>query len=131
LDEQTSTNIRNLQNLNANKGVAPKDPKKKAAFDAAFKHSVDSLKALNIALDGPIQTKVDGAIEWVTKAFNVIKDKENLVRAERNVAGRSVDFLATLYAFKRDKARGKDPKKMDEYDAQYNIYDKLHDKYNK
>jgi hypothetical protein len=131
LDEQTSTNIKNLQNLNANKGVAPKDPKKKAAFDAAFKHSVDSLKALNVALEAPTLAKADGAIEWVTKAFNVIKDKENLVRAERNVAGRSVDFLATLYAYKRDKARSKDPKKMDEYDAQYNIYDKLHDKYNK
>ena len=70
------------------------------------------------------------AIEWITKAFNVIKDKETLVRAERNVAGRSVDFLTTLYAFKRDKARGKDQKAMDAYDALYNTYDKLHDKYN-
>lgn len=131
LDEQITANIKSLQNLNANKAAStPKDIKKKAAFELSFKHQVDSLKALNAALDGPIQAKVDGAIEWITKAFNVIKDKETLVRAEKNVAGRSVDFLATLYAYKRDKARGKDQKAMDAFDAQFNIYDKLHDKYN-
>jgi hypothetical protein len=130
LDEQTSKNIRALQNLNANKPAAPKDPKKKAEFEKAFKAQQDSIKKLNIALEGPIQEKVDNAIEWITKAFNVIKDKETLVRAERNVAGRSVDFLTTLYAFKRDKARGKDQKASDAYDVLYNTYDKLHDKYN-
>lgn len=130
LDEQNSKNIRALQALNANKPAAPKDPIKKKNFEAAFKAQVDSIKRLNAALDAPIQEKVDNAIEWITKAFNVIKDKETLVRAERNVAGRSVDFLATLYAFKRDKARSKDPKASDAYDVQFNNYDKLHDKYN-
>ena len=72
---------------------------------------------------------MDLAIEWIDKAFNVIKDKEKLERGEKNVAARSVDFLATLYAYKRDKARGKDQKASDEFDAKFNIYDKLHDKY--
>jgi tetratricopeptide (TPR) repeat protein len=130
LDEQVSKNIRALQNLNANKPVAPKDPVKKKQFEINFKAQQDSIKKLNVVLEAPIQEKVDNAIEWITKAFNVIKDKETLVRAERNVAGRSVDFLTTLYAFKRDKARGKDQKAMDAYDVLYNIYDKLHDKYN-
>ena len=130
LDEQVSKNIRALQNLNANKPVAPKDPAKKKQFEINFKAQQDSIKKLNTVLEGPIQEKVDNAIEWITKAFNVIKDKETLVRAERNVAGRSVDFLTTLYAFKRDKARGKDQKAMEAYDVLYNIYDKLHDKYN-
>jgi len=130
LDEEVSKNIRSLQNLNANKPAAPKDPKKKADFEKAFKAQQDSIKKLNVVLDGPIQDKVDMAIEWVTKAFNVIKDKETLVRAEKNVAARSVDFLTTLYGFKRDKARSKDPKASDAYDVLYKKYDDLHDKYN-
>lgn len=130
LDEKNGDNIRALQNLNANKPVAPKDPKKKLAFDAAFKVQQDSIKKLNVALEPSIKEKVDASIIWITKAFEVIKDKEKLDKAEKNVAGRSVDFLATLYAYKRDKARGKDQKASDEFDAKFNTYDKLHDKYN-
>ena len=129
LDEKTGKNIKALQALNANKPAAPKDPKKKVAFEAAFKAQQDSIKKLNVVLDAPIKEKVDASIEWITKAFDVIKDKEKLERAEKNVALRSVDFLATLYAYKRDKARGKDLKASDEFDAKFNIYDKLHDKY--
>ncbi len=130
LDEKSIANIKALQNLNANKPVAPKDPKKKLAFDAAFKAQQDSIKKLNVALEPSIKAKVDASIEWILKAFEVVKDKEKLERAEKNVAGRSVDFLATLYAYKRDKARGKDQKASDEADLKFNIYDKLHDKYN-
>jgi len=129
LDEQTGKNIKALQALNANKPTAPKDPKKKVAFEAAFKAQQDSIKKLNVVLEAPIKEKVDASIEWITKAFDVIKDKEKLEKAEKNVALRSVDFLATLYAYKRDKARGKDLKASDEFDAKFNIYDKLHDKY--
>jgi hypothetical protein len=129
LDEQTGKNIKALQNINANKPAAPKDPKKKAAFDAAFKAQVDSVKKLNVALEAPIKEKVDASIEWITKAFDVIKDKEKLERSEKSVASRAVDFLATLYGYKRDKARGKDQKASDEFDLKFNIYDKLHDKY--
>jgi len=129
LDEKYSDNIRALQSLNSNKPAPPKDPKKKATLDAQFKLQVDSIKKLNTALDLPIKEKVDAAIEWIEKAFSVIKDKEKLDRSEKNVASRSVDFLATLYGFKRDKTRGKDQKASDEYDAKYNAYDKLHDKY--
>jgi hypothetical protein len=129
LDDKTGQNIKALQSLNANKPVAPKDPKKKLAFDAAFKAQQDSIKKLNLALDPIIKTKVDGAIEWISKAFDVLKDKEKLERAEKNVASRSVDFLTILYGYKRDKLRGKDQKASDEADLKYNIFDKLHDKY--
>ena len=130
LDEEYTKNIRNLQSLNTNRPPAPKDPKKKAAFDLAFKAQIDSVKKINASLELPTKEKVDNAIEWITKAFEVVKDKETLVRAEKNVAGRSVDFLATLYAAKRDKLKGKDQKAYDEFDAKFNLYDKLHDKYN-
>ena len=129
LDEKAGQNIKSLQTLNANKPVAPKDPKKKLAFDAAFKAQQDSIKKLNVVLEPKIKEKVDASIVWITKAYDVIKDKEKLERAEKNVAARSVDFLATLYGYKRDKARGKDQKASDEADLKFNIFDKLHDKY--
>ena len=129
LDDKTGQNIKSLQTLNANKPAAPKDPKKPDAKNLAFKAQVDSIKKLNIALEPTIKTKVDGAIEWISKSFDVLKDKEKLERAEKNVASRSVDFLTILYGYKRDKLRGKDQKASDEADLKYNIYDKLHDKY--
>ena len=128
LDEQFSNNIRSLQQLNTNKPVAPKDPKKKLAFDAKFKAQQDSIKKLNLALDAPMKAKVDQAIEWIENAFNIVKDKQPLSRNEKNVASRSVDFLATLYASKRDKNRA-NQKLYDELDAKFNQYDQLHDKY--
>jgi len=129
LDEKYSNNIRALQTLNSNKPAPSKDPKKKAIMDAQFKAQQDSIKKLNTILDVPIKEKVDAAVEWIEKSFDVIKDKEKLDRSEKNVAARAVDFLATLYGFKRDKTRGKDQKASDEFDAKYNAYDKLHDKY--
>ena len=89
-----------------------------------------SIKKLNVAYDAPIKANVDAAIEWIEKAFSAVKDKEKLERVEKNVAGRSVDFLATLYQYKRDKVRGKDQKAYDALDAKFNQFDQLHDKYN-
>ncbi len=128
LDDQVGNNIRALQQLNANKPPAPKDPKKKLAFDAKFKAQQDSIKKLNVVLDVPMKAKVDQAIEWIENAFNIIKDKQTLTRSEKNVAARSVDFLATLYSAKRDKNRA-NQKLYDELDAKFKKYDELHDKY--
>ena len=128
LDDQVGNNIRALQQLNANKPVAPKDPKKKLVFDAKFKAQQDSIKKFNLVLDAPMKAKVDQAIEWIENAFNIIKDKTVLTKNERNVAARSVDFLATLYASKRDKNRA-NQKLYDELDAKFTKYDLLHDKY--
>lgn len=128
-EELYSENIKNLQALNAGKPAAPKDPKKKLAFEASFKAQQDSIKKLNVALDVEMKVKVDFAIEWIENAFRLLKDKEKLEKQEKNVAGRSVDFLANLYIYKRDKVRGKDQKLFDEYEAKFNVYDQLHDKY--
>ena len=129
LDDKVAENIRTLQNLNSNRQAPSKDPKKKLLEDAKFKASTDSVKKLNASLEQPIIAKVDAAIEWIEKSYNNLKDKEKYNKSEKNVISRSVDFLATLYSFKRDKSRGKDQKAYDEYDAKYNFYDKLHDKY--
>lgn len=129
LDDKVAENIRALQSLNTNKPASSKDPKKKLLEDTKFKASIDSVKKLNVALEQPISVKVDAAIEWIEKAYNDLKDKEKFTKSEKNVISRSVDFLATLYSYKRDKARGKDQKAYDDYDAKYNFYDTLHDKY--
>ncbi len=129
LDDKVAENIRALQSLNTNRPALSKDPKKKLVEDAKFKASIDSVKKLNVALEQPIIAKVDAAIEWIEKAYNHLKDQDKFTKPEKNVISRSVDFLATLYGFKRDKSRGKDQKAYDEYDAKYNLYDTLHDKY--
>jgi len=41
------------------------------------------------------------------------------------VINKSVDFLANLYAYKRDRMRGKDPKAVDAFDAKYKEFDAL------
>ena len=129
LDDKVAENIRTLQNLNTNRPAPSKDPKKKLLEDNKFKASIDSVKKLNMALDQPIMTKVDAAIEWIEKSYNKLKEKDKYTKPEKNVISRSVDFLATLYGYKRDKSRGKDQKAYDDYDAKYNFFDKLHDKY--
>jgi hypothetical protein len=127
LDEKVLDNIKALQNINSTKPAAPKDPKKKLAFDALYKAKTDSVKQLNVALDVQIKPKVDLAIEWLSKSYNVIKLKEKLERGEKNVASRSVDFLATLYQYKSEKARGKDQKAYEENSALFSYYDRFHD----
>ena len=52
-----------------------------------------------------------------------LTDKE---KVEKSCLRKSVDFLANMYAIKRDKAAGKDPKAYDVYDAKYKLYDGLH-----
>lgn len=129
LDDKYAENIRGLQNLNSNRPAAPKDPKKKLLADAAFKAQLDSVKKLNTELDPSIKAKVEEAIEWIDKAYTSLKDKEKLEKTEKNVMSRAVDFLATLYGYKRDKNRGKDQKAFDEFEIKYNFFDKLHEKY--
>ena len=129
IDEKMGDNRSALQNLNANKPAAPKDPKKKLAFEASFKAQQDSIKKLNIPLEVSAKAYADTSITWIENAFNLVKNKEKLDKIEKNIAGRSVDFLATLYQYKRDKVRGKDQKAYDALDAKFNEFDKLHDAY--
>ncbi|MEI6190455.1 MAG: hypothetical protein WCP61_08545 [Chitinophagia bacterium] len=129
LDDKYAENIRSLQTLNTNRPAASKDPKKKLIEDAKFKLQVDSVKKLNTALDMPILDKVNAAIEWIEKSYNNLKDKDKYTKTEKSVMSKTVDFLATLYSYKRDRARGKDQKAYDEFEAKYNLYDKLHEKF--
>ena len=58
-----------------------------------------------------------------------MKTKPNRDKTEKSVINKSVDFVANLYAYKRDRTRGKDAKAFDAFDAKYKEFDGLHGKF--
>ena len=127
-DDKYAANIRTMQGLNADKPII-KDPKKKAAAEAAFKLQIDPLKQANADLEKPMSENLDVSIEWLENSYNILKNKATRNTTEKSVINKTVDFLANLYAYKRDKVRGKDAKAFDAYDAKYKEYDALHAKF--
>lgn len=124
-DDAVRANIKKLQELN--RQVADeKDPKKKQALSAKLKPEIDAIKAKGAELDKKEGEVADIAIDWFEKGYAILKDKQNKTTQEKNLTNKSVDFLANLYQYKRDKARGKDQKAYDDYDAKYKKYDALH-----
>ncbi len=69
------------------------------------------------------------AINWLEKAYNQLKAKDDRTKSESNSLNRTVDYLANLYLWKRDRSRGTDTKAYDAFDAKYKIFDAEHDKY--
>ena len=128
-DDKYAANIRAMQAINANKPPADKDPKKKAAQDAKFKADTDVIKNANTAIEKPLMDNLDLAIEWLEKSYTALKSKAEKSKTEKSIANKSVDFLANLYAYKRDRVRGKDLKAFDAYDAKYKEFDALHGKF--
>lgn len=126
-DDRVIAYTKALQELNASKPVE-KDPKKKAAIEASYKVKADAIKKSRADFDKPASDAVDSAIVWIERSYTILnaKDKASRTSTERNCYNRSVDYLANLYGSKRDKARGKDVKAYDAYDAKYKLYDSLH-----
>jgi hypothetical protein len=127
-DDIYAANIRTMQGLNADRPVE-KDPKKKAAADAALKAKTDPLRAANAAIEKPMMENLDYSLEWLEKSYNVLKNKTTRNNTEKSVINKSVDFLANMYAYKRDRMRGKDSKAFDAFDAKFKEYDALHAKF--
>ncbi len=121
-------NIRNMQGISADRHVE-KDPKKKAAADAKLNEQLAPLKKANAEIDKPLMANLDMAVEWLEKTYMVLKDKPDRENIEKSVLNKSVDFLANLYAYKRDRARGKDAQAFDAYEAKYKQFDLLHNKF--
>lgn len=128
LDDLVRDNIRSVQRINAEKPVE-KDPKKKAAVEAKAKAESEPYLKANVALEPSITQQVDQAIEWLQKAYAILKDKSSRTNNEKSVINRTVDWLANLYAYKRDRARGKDNAAFDAFEAKYKEFDALHNKY--
>ncbi len=128
LDDLVRDNIRSVQRINAEKPVE-KDPKKKAAVEAKAKAESEPYLKANVALEPSITQQVDQAIEWLQKAYAILKDKSSRTNNEKSVINRTVDWLANLYAYKRDRARGKDNAAFDAFEAKYKEFDALHNKF--
>jgi hypothetical protein len=129
-DDKHAYNIRSMQAINSANAEKPaeKDPKKKAAADAALKAKLDPFKAANVELEKPMMDNLDVSLEWLEKSYTILKDKPQKTNTEKNITAKSVDFLANLYAYKRDRLKGKDQKAFEQYDAKYKMYDDLHGK---
>jgi hypothetical protein len=127
-DDQYAANIRAMQALNADRPVE-KDPKKKAAADAALKAKTDPIKETNTRIEKTLMESLDVSIDWLEKSYAILKEKATRTSTEKSVINKSVDFLANLYAYKRDKLRGKDNAGFDKYDAKYKEFDALHSKF--
>jgi len=65
--------------------------------------------------------------EWIEKAYTILSVKSNLDRSEKTVLSKSVDYLANLYQWKRDKSKANQAE-YDKYDVLYKKYDALHGK---
>ncbi|WP_096510936.1 hypothetical protein [Filimonas lacunae] len=89
---------------------------------AALKAKRDTVQKQQTAL-------ADKSIEWMEKAYNILKAKTDRERVETSCLSKSVDFLANLYQWKRDKARGKNVQDYDKFDAKYKQYDSEHGMY--
>lgn len=71
----------------------------------------------------------DSALAWLNQAYTLLKAKTDRDKNESNSLNKSVDFLANIYAWKRDKSRGTSPADVDKYDALFKQFDAEHDKY--
>lgn len=103
-----------------------------AALDDKYfanRGATPALKAKRDAIEKDQHVVADVALEWMKKAYDALKEKQNRARIETQTLNRSIDFLANLYMWKRDKQKGKSPKDYDAYDAKYKFFDSEHGKY--
>jgi len=127
LDEKRSVNLKLMQEINTNKAVE-KDAKKKIAADLKTKEQIENLKKTNLEIEPKIVATVDNAIEWLEKTFVSLKDKAEKTKNEKASFRNTLRFLGALYEFKKEKAKGKDPKSYDTYDAKSKQYYEMYDK---
>lgn len=71
----------------------------------------------------------DNSILYLEQAYTILKAKTDRTKNESNSLNRTVDYLANLFIWKRDKSKGINPKDYDKYDAKFQQYDAEHDKY--
>jgi hypothetical protein len=122
LDDRYEDNIKKIADFNRKK-TAEKDPKKKAAFDP----KISAVKADNASIEKMQHRYADKGITWMEYAHTALSAKENPDRSEKPVINKTVDYLANLYLWKRDKSKGNNAE-YDKYDALYKKYDALHGK---
>lgn len=87
------------------------------------------LKAKREEVEKQEKVLADQAISYMEQAYTILKAKPNREKVETSCLSKSVDFLANLYQWKRDKARGKNVADYDKFDAKYKQFDAEHGQY--
>jgi hypothetical protein len=118
-DDKIASNIKSMQlfNSSAKKTNEPANA------------PLQVLKDENAKLREKVVVVADNSIQYFETAYQILKSKkgtEALDKVESGVYQKVVDFLANLFAYKRDAVRGTDNKKFNEYDTKYKLYDALH-----
>ncbi len=88
-----------------------------------------ALKAKREAIEKESHVVVDSAIVWLTKAYDALKSASSRDKIESATLNKTVDMLAIMYGWKRDKSKVKAPKDFDKYDKLYKKFDSEHSKY--
>ncbi|MFY8127466.1 MAG: hypothetical protein ACOVMM_03755 [Chitinophagaceae bacterium] len=123
-DDVYREGLKALQEANANK-VVEKDPKKKAAADAAFNAKIADIKKVNASNLATLQELADNAIEWYEKSVNIIKDKAEKNKQEKQSLKSAVNNLTNLFDFKKTRVQGKDVKAFEAFEAKFKMYDAM------
>lgn len=71
----------------------------------------------------------DKSINWLEKSYNILKAKTDRTKSETNSLNRTVDYLANIYQWKRDRSRGVNPKDYDAFDAKLKQFENEHNSY--
>lgn len=77
------------------------------------------VKAKRAPLERQQRQYADMSAEWLEKAYTVLKAKSKMDTVELSCLSKSVNFLADIYEWKRDQARGKNTEEYNRYDAKY------------
>jgi hypothetical protein len=89
------------------------------------------IKAKQSAADKIADAAAEKSIQSLEKSFATLAAKATRSNIERNCLSKSTDLLYNLYEYKKNRARGTNPKDYDKYDAKSKYYDNLHGKFTK
>jgi hypothetical protein len=96
-----------------------------------IKGTTPDIKAKQSAADKVADAAADKSIQSLEKSFATLSSKATRSNIERNCLSKSTDLLYNLYEYKKNRARGTNPKDYDKYDAKSKYYDGLHGKFTK
>ncbi len=71
----------------------------------------------------------DKSIVWLIKSYNILKAKTDRNKSETNSLNRTVDYLANIYQWKRDRSRGVNPKDYDAFDGKLKQFEDEHNSF--
>ncbi len=95
----------------------------------SYRGETAALKAKRAEIEKDEMIYADTAAVWLEQAYTILKAKTDRTKSETNSLNRTVDYLANIYLWKRDKSKGVNPKDYDKYDAKYKQFDVEHNKY--